>query len=165
MRCGCRYGGMEAEMNVRVQREDFDVGAEIAALRKGDGAVGAVATFIGTVRDANAGVGVATMTLEHYPGMTERKLAEIEAEANHRWPLSASLIIHRYGKLMPGDRIVMVACAAAHREDAFAACQFLIDWLKTQAPFWKLEDTASGPRWVAADARDDLLAARWEKTE
>jgi molybdopterin synthase catalytic subunit len=105
------------------------------------------------------------MTLEHYPGMTERKLAEIDAEANKRWPLAASLIIHRYGKLMPGDRIVMVACAAAHREDAFSACQFLIDWLKTQAPFWKLEDTASGPRWVSADARDDVLAARWVKTE
>ena len=95
----------------------------------------------------------------------ERKLAEIEAEANKRWPLNATLIIHRTGKLMPGDRIVMVACAAAHREDAFSACQFLIDWLKTQAPFWKLEDTASGPRWVNADTRDDALAARWVKTE
>ena len=155
---------------IRVQQEDFDIGAESDKLTAGNTAIGGLALFVGLVRDfvgkqRSAGEPIAAMTLEHYPGMTERKLAEIEAEANRRWPLAASLIIHRYGKLLPGDRIVMVACAAAHREDAFAACQFLIDWLKTQAPFWKLEDTASGPRWVNADARDEVLAARWAKTE
>ena len=155
---------------IRVQQEDFDIGAETEALTAGDHGIGGLVSFVGLVRDfvgkaRAAGEPIAAMTLEHYPGMTERKLAEIEAEANRRWPLAASLIIHRYGRLAPGDRIVMVACAAAHREDAFAACQFLIDWLKTQAPFWKLEDTASGPRWVSADARDETLAARWTKTE
>jgi molybdopterin synthase catalytic subunit len=155
---------------IRVQQEDFDIGAETTRLTAGNTAIGGVVTFVGLVRDFVGkvradGEPIAAMTLEHYPGMTERKLAEIEAEANKRWPLNATLIIHRTGKLMPGDRIVMVACAAAHREDAFSACQFLIDWLKTQAPFWKLEDTASGPRWVNADARDDALAARWVKTE
>jgi molybdopterin synthase catalytic subunit len=155
---------------IRVQQDDFDIGAETDKLIAGNAGIGGLVTFVGLVRDfvgkmRGAGEPIAAMTLEHYPGMTERKLAEIEAEANKRWPLAASLIIHRYGKLMPGDRIVMVACAAAHREDAFSACQFLIDWLKTQAPFWKLEDTATGARWVSADARDDKLAARWVKTE
>lgn len=153
-------------MSVSVQEADFDAGAEMAALAAGRVDVGAVASFIGYVRadklHGDTPGQVATLTLEHYPGMTEKRLAEIEAEANKRWPLDASLIIHRYGKLTAGERIVLVACAAAHREDAFAACQFLMDWLKTSAPFWKQEDTAEGPRWVAADAKDDALAARWK---
>jgi molybdopterin synthase catalytic subunit len=153
---------------IRVQLEDFDIGREIEALTAGKHGVGGIVSFVGVVRDfvgreRDKGAPVAAMTLEHYPAMTERMLSEIEAEATARWPLEASLIIHRYGKLNPGDRIVMVATAAAHREDAFAACQFLIDWLKTKAPFWKLEDTAEGTKWVSADARDDTLAARWEK--
>jgi molybdopterin synthase catalytic subunit len=119
-----------------------------------------VRDFVG--KEKASGAGVSAMTLEHYPGMTERRLAEIEAEANKRWKLDATLIIHRYGKLEAGARIVLVVCAAAHREDAFAACQFLMDWLKTSAPFWKQEDTAEGPRWVSADAKDDALAARWK---
>lgn len=157
-------------MAVRVQEADFDVGAELDRLTAGNRKIGGLAVFVGLVREMHVREGlhrdrIEALTLEHYPGMTERMLADIEAEANRRWPLAASLIIHRYGKLLPGERIVMVACAAAHREDAFAACQFLIDWLKTQAPFWKLEDTASGPRWVNADARDEVLAARWAKTD
>ncbi len=152
---------------IRVQREDFDIGAELDKLTAGRSDIGGLASFTGLVRDfvgmdKAAGADVSAMTLEHYPGMTEKRLAEIEAEANTRWPLSASLIIHRYGKLTAGERIVLVACAAAHREDAFAACQFLMDWLKTSAPFWKQEDTANGPRWVEADAKDDALAARWK---
>jgi molybdopterin synthase catalytic subunit len=153
---------------IRVQREDFDVGREIYNLTAGRHGIGGVVSFIGLVRDfvgkeRGKGASIGAMTLEHYPAMTERQLAAIEAEATSRWPLDASLIIHRHGRLEPGDRIVLVATAAAHREDAFAACQFLIDWLKTKAPFWKLEDTTEGAKWVAADARDDTLAARWEK--
>ncbi|HEY4134701.1 MAG TPA: molybdenum cofactor biosynthesis protein MoaE [Alphaproteobacteria bacterium] len=153
---------------IRVQREDFDIGAELDALTVGRTDIGGLANFVGLVRDfvgkdKAIGADVAALTLEHYPGMTEKRLADIEAEANARWPLAASLIIHRYGRMMPGERIVMVACAAAHREDAFAACQFLMDWLKTSAPFWKQEDTPDGPRWVEADTKDDALAARWKK--
>ena len=153
---------------IRVQREDFDVGRELYDLTAGRHGIGGIVSFIGVVRDfvgreRDKGAPVEAMTLEHYPAMTERQLTDIEAEATSRWPLEASLIIHRFGRLEPGDRIVLVATAAAHREDAFAACQFLIDWLKTKAPFWKLEDTAEGAKWVAADARDDTLAARWEK--
>jgi molybdopterin synthase catalytic subunit len=153
---------------IRVQREDFDIGRELDALTAGRTDIGGLASFVGLVRDfVNPGAGADTaaihgMTLEHYPGMTEKMLAEIEAEANRRWPLQASLIIHRYGALRPGERIVLVACAAAHREDALQACSFLIDWLKTKAPFWKLEDTDAGPRWVAAKDSDDELAARWD---
>ena len=152
---------------IRVQREDFDVGAELARLADGNHAVGGVACFVGLVRDmAGEGVpglnpGIGAMTLEHYPGMTEKKLAEIEAEANRRWTLAASLIVHRYGRLEPGERIVLVATAAAHREAALASCQFLIDWLKTQAPFWKLEETRDGARWVAARDSDEAAAERW----
>jgi molybdopterin synthase catalytic subunit len=153
---------------IRVQREDFDVGRELDRITAGKHGIGGMVSFIGLVRDfvgkeRDKGAAVHAMTLEHYPAMTERQLTDIEAEARSRWPLEDSLIIHRYGELMPGDRIVLVATAAAHREDAFAACQFLIDWLKTKAPFWKLEDTPEGAKWVAADARDDTLAARWEK--
>src|SRR5215472_14036169 len=150
---------------IRVQREDFDVGHELEQLAAGDHTVGGVASFIGLVRDFNLQVGsadrVAAMTLEHYPGMTERKLAEIEAEADRRWPLSATLIIHRYGRLEPGDRIVLVATASPHREAALAACHFLIDWLKTDAPFWKSEETPEGERWVNARAEDDAAKSRW----
>jgi molybdopterin synthase catalytic subunit len=154
---------------IRVQREDFDIGRELDALTAGRTDIGGLASFVGLVRDfVNPGAGADTaaihgMTLEHYPGMTEKMLTEIEAEANRRWPLQASLVIHRYGALEPGDRIVLVACAAVHREDALQACSFLIDWLKTKAPFWKLEDTDAGPRWVAAKESDDDLAARWDK--
>ncbi len=154
---------------IRVQEEDFDVGAEIVALTSGDYSVGGVASFVGLVRDMAPVEGtdreIQTMTLEHYPGMTEKKLEEIEAEANTRWPLVASLIIHRYGTLAPGDRIVLVVCASAHRQAAFEACQFLMDWLKTDAPFWKLEATDEGGSWVDARESDDRAAARWNRGE
>jgi molybdopterin synthase catalytic subunit len=145
-------------MAVRVQREDFDTGAELERLSAGNHRIGGVASFIGLVRDMGA---VSALTLEHYPGMTEKKLAEIEAEANRRWPLDASLIIHRYGRLEPGDRIVLVATASPHREAALAACHFLIDWLKTEAPFWKSEETPLGERWVDKRAEDDTAKSRW----
>ena len=148
-------------MAVRVQREDFDPGREIEALTAGDTSIGGVASFIGLVRDMAGGEGIGAMTLEHYPGMTEKMLREIEAEAARRWPLQASLIVHRYGRLEPGERIVLVATASAHRTAALEACQFLIDWLKTKAPFWKLEETAKEARWVAARAEDDEAAERW----
>jgi len=148
---------------VRVQTEDFDVGAEIAALRAGDPRVGAVACFIGTVRDVNEGAGVATMTLEHYPGMTERALEEICTQAKARWNLLDLLVIHRYGELRPLDQIVLVAVTSAHRGDAFAACEFVMDYLKTRAPFWKKEVTPHGERWVEARASDDEAAERWRR--
>jgi molybdopterin synthase catalytic subunit len=148
---------------IRVQEQDFDVGAEIEALTAGKHDIGGVVSFVGLVRDMAGGAKIGAMTLEHYPGMTEKQLAEIEAEAQSRWPLAASLIVHRYGRLEPGARIVLVVTASPHRDAAFAACHFLIDWLKTKAPFWKLEDTAQGAKWVAADARDDDAAARWLK--
>ena len=150
---------------IRVQAEPFDVGVELASFGRGRTDVGGVASFVGRVRDEHDGEPVTAMTLEHYPGMTERQLEAIEAEARTRWPLQDSLIIHRHGRMLPGEPIVLVATASAHRQAALEACAFLIDWLKTQAPFWKLEDTASGPRWVNADTRDDALAARWAKTE
>jgi molybdopterin synthase catalytic subunit len=146
---------------IRVQREDFDVGAELAALSDGKTNIGGIASFVGLVRDIAGGERVAAMTLEHYPGMTERELAAIEEEARRRWPLDAVLIIHRHGRLAPGERIVMVAAASAHREAAFASCHFLIDWLKTKAPFWKREETPAGERWVDAQASDDAAAKRW----
>jgi len=147
---------------IRVQRQDFDPGAEIALLCKDNHRIGGVTSFIGLVRDLGGDAAIRGMTLEHYPGMTERKLAEIEAEAHRRWALDASLIIHRYGRLAPGDRIVLVATASTHRAAAFDACRFLIDWLKTEAPFWKLEETASGEKWVDASAADTEAARRWE---
>ncbi len=147
---------------IRVQREDFDVGRELERLSAGNRAVGAVASFVGVVRDAAGGDGPGgAMTLEHYPGMTEKMLARVEAEARARWPLEASLIIHRYGRLEPGERIVLVATAAAHRQPALEACAFLIDWLKTKAPFWKLEETPGGARWVEAREEDEAAARRW----
>ena len=146
---------------IRVQREDFDIGAELDRLAHGRTGIGGIASFVGLVRDIAGGEPVGAMTLEHYPGMTERQLAEIEAEACRRWPLDAVLIVHRYGRLEPGERIVLVATASAHREAAFASCHFLIDWLKTKAPFWKLEETPQGARWVDAQASDDAAAKRW----
>ncbi|MCM5572107.1 molybdopterin synthase catalytic subunit MoaE [Burkholderiaceae bacterium FT117] len=148
-------------MPVRVQQQDFDAGAEIAALRAGNRRVGAIATFIGTVRDLNEGEGVAAMTLEHYPGMTERALEDICAQAKARWDIFDTTVVHRYGDLDPGDQIVLVVVTSAHRGEAFAACEFIMDYLKTQAPFWKKERTPQGERWVEARASDDEAAARW----
>ena len=150
---------------IRVQTEDFDVGTELAALTGGNHKIGGLAIFVGLVRDMAGGEAVGAMTLEHYPGMTEKMLAKIEAEARARWPLEASLIVHRVGRLEPGDRIVLVATASAHRHAAFEACEFLMDWLKTKAPFWKLEETGDGAKWVDARASDDAAAARWAKDE
>ncbi|MBI4183349.1 MAG: molybdenum cofactor biosynthesis protein MoaE [Proteobacteria bacterium] len=147
---------------IRVQRQDFDVGAELAALTRDNPGIGGLCAFVGLVRDLSGGERIQAMTLEHYPGMTERELARIEAEAAARWPLAASLIVHRYGRLDPGERIVLVATAAPHRQAAFESCQFLIDWLKTKAPFWKQEETADGARWVEARAEDDQAADRWQ---
>ena len=146
---------------IRVQQDDFDVGAEIARLTDGNHAVGGLAVFVGLVRDMANDAAIGAMTLEHYPGMTEKKLAEIEAEAQARWPLEASLIVHRYGRLEPGDRIVLVACASPHRDAAFDACRFLIDWLKTEAPFWKLEESGDGAKWVEARDSDNTAKKRW----
>jgi len=149
---------------IRVQTEDFDVGRELAALSEGNTAIGGVCAFVGLVRDMAGGDTVEAMTLEHYPAMTEKALADIEAEARERWPLEATVIIHRHGRLEPGDRIVLVGVASAHREAAFEACHFLIDWLKTKAPFWKREATGDGDRWVETRSADDEAAARWEKS-
>lgn len=148
-------------MSVRVQEADFDVGAELAALRAGDARVGALASFVGLVRDVNDGNGVSEMTLEHYPGMTEKALEKIVAEARGRWDIYAALVIHRVGRLLPCDQIVLVAVTSAHRGEAFAACEFIMDYLKTRAPFWKCEATADGVRWVDARDTDDSAAARW----
>ena len=147
---------------IRVQEEDFDTGAEMEKLVRGKSDIGAIVSFVGVVRDSPDRPLVA-MTLEHYPGMTERELQRIEAEAQSRWPLSASLIIHRYGRLSVGEQIVLVITASAHRQAAFDAANFLMDWLKTQAPFWKLEETDDGARWVEADRSDDAAARRWSK--
>jgi molybdopterin synthase catalytic subunit len=148
-------------MSVRVQREDFDLGAEVAALRAGNPAVGAVASFIGTVRDVSDGSAVSAMELEHYPGMTEKALARIEAAAGARWALLGVTIIHRVGPLQPLDQIVLVAVASAHRGSAFAACEFIMDYLKSEAPFWKKEDTPEGARWVDARVTDEAALKRW----
>jgi molybdopterin synthase catalytic subunit len=147
---------------IRVQREDFDPGRELETVGRGRSGVGGVASFVGLVR--GEADGVAAMTLEHYPGMTERQLTAIEEEARHRWTLLDVRIVHRYGRLLPGERIVFVAVGASHRQDAFAACEFLVDWLKTRAPFWKLEEGKTGAEWVSARSEDDVRAARWEKT-
>jgi molybdopterin synthase catalytic subunit len=149
---------------IRVQAEDFDVGAELARLTTGRTDVGGVASFVGVVRAVTGAGDLQAMTLEHYPGMTERRLAEIEAEALSRWSLTGSVIIHRYGRLLPGERIVLVATASSHRQAALESCQFLIDWLKTKAPFWKLEESAAGGQWVEARESDDHAAERWRKS-
>ena len=148
-------------MAVRVQRDDFDIGAELAALRAGRSDIGALVSFSGLVRD---GGGLAALELEHYPGMTEAALGEIEAEARRRWRLEACLIVHRYGRLVPGEQIMMVATASAHRQAAFEAAEFLMDHLKSRAPFWKKETGPDGAGWI--DARDTDAAAldRWNET-
>jgi molybdopterin synthase catalytic subunit len=147
---------------IRVQEKDFDIGAEIADLRRGRADIGAIAAFAGLVRDHASGGAVTAMKLEHYPGMTETELARIEAEANARWPLSGSLIVHRVGRLLAGDNIVLVVTMSAHRQAAFEAAQFLMDYLKTKAPFWKTEETKEGCHWVSARDSDDIEAARWK---
>jgi molybdopterin synthase catalytic subunit len=141
-------------MKISVQREDFDLGAEVRSLH-GEGRVGAIASFVGLVRDV-------PMTLEHYAGMTEREIAKIVEQAQTRWKLMDATVIHRYGELGPADQIVLVAVAAAHRGDAFAACEFIMDYLKTRAPFWKKEHRDGGPRWVEAKTSDDTAAERWD---
>jgi molybdopterin synthase catalytic subunit len=146
---------------VRVQAGDFDLGLEVARLRAGDARVGGVVSFVGTVRDMNDGASVAAMELEHYAGMTERALEDIVEQACARWPLFGALVIHRVGPLLPRDQIVLVAVAAAHRGEAFAACEFIIDYLKTDAPFWKKEQTPEGARWVDARVTDDSARAKW----
>lgn len=149
-------------MKISVQSEDFDVGAECAAIVRGRNDIGAVASFVGLVRDANDGSRISRMTLEHYPGMTEKALAEIVAQARARWEVIDATVIHRIGELAPGDNIVLVIVASAHRGDAFAACEFIMDYLKTRAPFWKKEETPAGSRWVEARESDDASAARWK---
>jgi molybdopterin synthase catalytic subunit len=141
-------------MKVSVQKEDFDLGLEVKAVSK-NSSIGAVASFVGLVRDVQ-------MTLEHYPGMTERAIAKIVEEAKGRWQVMDCTVIHRYGALQPNDQIVMVAVASGHRGDAFAACEFIMDYLKTQAPFWKKEQGADGAKWVEAKASDDKAAERWK---
>jgi molybdopterin synthase catalytic subunit len=149
-------------MAVRIQTGDFDAGAEIAALRRGNPKVGAVASFIGVCRDANDGDAVSKMTLEHYPGMTEKALEKIVDEAKKRWKVMDVLVVHRVGELKPADQIVLVVVTGAHRGEAFAACEFIMDYLKTRAPFWKKEQTPQGTRWVEARSSDDDAAQRWE---
>lgn len=146
---------------IRVQEEDFDVGAEISRITDGNTDIGALASFVGLVRDYAGDEKVSAMTLEHYPGMTEKQLERIEAEARARWGLQETLIIHRYGRMEPGERIVLVATAAPHREAALESCAFLIDWLKTRAPFWKLEDRETGEAWVDSREEDEVAADRW----
>ncbi len=148
-------------MTIQVQEADFDVGAEISALRAGNPQIGAVASFIGLVRDMNDGSNVAAMTLEHYPAMTHKALAAIVADAETRWTLLGCTVIHRVGALFPTDQIVLVAVATSHRADAFAACEFIMDYLKTQAPFWKKEQTPEGERWVESRHSDEAAAGRW----
>ncbi len=148
---------------IRVQEEDFDVSQEITRLSDGNHDIGGVCTFLGLVRDLT-GNSIKTMTLDYYPGMTEKELSKIEAEARARWPLTDCMIIHRYGSLAPGDRIVMVATASPHRQAAFESCEFLMDYLKTRAPFWKKEDSGDGEKWVEARASDDIAADRWTET-
>lgn len=148
-------------MPIRVQTQDFDLSTELAQLRAGNPKIGAVVTFVGTVRDLSEGAVVAQMELEHYPGMTERALQEIVAQAKARWAIFDALVIHRVGPLQPLEQIVLVAVTAAHRGEAFAACEFIIDYLKTQAPFWKKEQTPQGARWVDARVADDQALAKW----
>jgi molybdopterin synthase catalytic subunit len=148
---------------VRVQEADFDISAEVAALRADNPKVGAVACFIGTVRDLNEGRAVETMELEHYPGMTEKSLQKIADDARERWPGSDVLIVHRVGKLLPLDQIVLVATTAAHRGEAFESCAFVMDYLKTQAPFWKKEKTGDGEKWVDARESDSAATERWSQ--
>ena len=150
-------------MTVRIQSADFDVGAEIAAMRRGNPREGAVASFVGVVRDVNEGDAVSEMTLEHYPGMTEKSIEAILDEARARWEVYDVLVIHRVGTLQPMDQIVLVIVTSGHRGDAFAACEFVMDYLKTRAPFWKKEQAEQGARWVDARTSDDAAAERWAR--
>ncbi|WP_256079734.1 molybdopterin synthase catalytic subunit MoaE [Massilia sp. YIM B04103] len=146
---------------VRIQTEDFDVAGELAQLRAGDARVGGIVSFVGTVRDLNEGAAISSMELEHYPGMTEQSIQAIIDQARQRWPLYGALVIHRVGPLQPMDQIVLVAVTSAHRGEAFAACEFIIDYLKTEAPFWKKEETPEGARWVDARVSDDQALRKW----
>ncbi len=148
-------------MTVRIQTHEFDIGAEIAAIGKGNPALGAIASFVGVVRDVNEGDAVTEMALEHYPGMTEKAIEEIVEQARARWKVIDALVVHRVGVLRPTEQIVLVVVTSAHRGDAFTACEFIMDYLKTRAPFWKKELTAEGSRWVDARASDDQAADRW----
>ena len=148
-------------MKIIIQEQDFNVGDEISSLATGDPGVGGIASFVGLVRAENEGGAVAGMTLEHYPAMTRKALEDIVAQATARWVLRDAVVIHRVGALKPGERIVLVAVASAHRGDAFAACEFIMDYLKTRAPFWKKEQTPAGERWVEARASDEGAARRW----
>jgi molybdopterin synthase catalytic subunit len=155
---------LAAEMQndfIRIQEQDFDLTTEVKSLRENDARVGAIVTFVGTVRDMNDGSEVKGMTLEHYPGMTEKSLEEIIQQARGRWDLYKTLVIHRVGSLLPEDQIVLVAVTSAHRGEAFAACEFIMDYLKTAAPFWKKEETPTGSKWVDARVTDDAAMARW----
>ncbi len=147
---------------IRVQNQDFDLGAELNAMRAGNAKIGAVASFVGLVRDVNDGAGVSTLTLEHYPAMTQKALGGIVDEALSRWDLIDVTVIHRVGELRPTDQIVLVMVASRHRGDAFQACEFVMDYLKTQAPFWKKESTPQGERWVEARESDELASSRWQ---
>lgn len=149
-------------MTVRIQHEDFDASAEIARLRAGDPRIGAVASFVGVARDRNDGAAVSALALEHYPGMTEKAIEAIVGQAKARWPVFDILVIHRIGELKPLDQIVLVVVTSSHRGDAFAACEFVMDYLKTEAPFWKKESTPSGERWVDARESDEAARSRWE---
>ena len=150
-------------MTIRLQREDFDVAAEAATIARGRTDIGAVVTFAGICRDHEGGEGVSALTLEHYPGMAEEEIARHVAEAEKRWPLLGVTVIHRYGRLVPGDNIVLVVTASAHREAAFSAAEFLMDYLKTRAPFWKQEERPQGKAWVDAKQSDDAAAGRWDR--
>jgi molybdopterin synthase catalytic subunit len=147
---------------IRVQQQSFDVGHEVNTIKHGKTQIGATAVFVGTVRDINNGADVSAMTLEHYPGMTEKALREIEAAARARWALDDVLMIHRYGRMEPGEDIVLVVCCSEHRDNAFDACRFLMDFLKTKAPFWKLEEGQEKQKWVDARESDDVALARWQ---
>jgi molybdopterin synthase catalytic subunit len=148
---------------IRVQEQAFDVGNEVNTIKRGKTQIGGTAVFVGTVRDINDGKDVSALTLEHYPGMTEKALADIEAEARSRWALDDVLIVHRYGRMEPGEDIVLVICCSEHRDNAFDACRFLMDFLKTRAPFWKLEEGGNNHKWVDARESDDVAAKRWTK--
>jgi molybdopterin synthase catalytic subunit len=152
-------------ISVRVQTEDFDVSAEMLTLRKRNPKIGAVASFVGVVRDLNDGDSVSTLTLEHYPGMTEKSLEAIVQQAKERWDIYDALIVHRVGTMRPLDQIVLVIVTSAHRGESFQACEFLMDYLKTRAPFWKKEVTPEGDRWVDARSSDDVAAKRWEQAK
>ena len=150
-------------MMIRIQRDAFDAAAELRSFSATAAGAGATAMFVGSVRRESDGRPITAMTLEHYPGMTEKALRDIEAEALRRWPIEHSLIVHRYGRLAPGDDIVLVITSSAHRQATFAACEFLMDWLKTKAPFWKFEEDGTSADWVEAKTSDDAAAARWER--